>query len=258
LKTRQFSLLLRGGKGKQKNARGKMNLFYATEIAEGLLRLDADEAHHCAQVLRYKPGDELYATDGQGGFFRARLIETSKKQCLAQAEETQREYGRRPFRLHLGIAPTKNISRLEWLLEKATEIGIDEITPLQCEHSERARLRPERLEKILLSATKQSLKAYLPRLNELVPLKQFLAEQRGASGQQFIAHLGEGVKGHLKHNYQPGQDVCILVGPEGGFSTAEILASQEAGFLPVSLGPGRLRTETAGLVACAALNLLNE
>ena len=235
-----------------------MNLFYTTTIHDGFLQLAEEEAHHCFQVLRRKSGDVIYATDGQGGFYRAVIEEIGKKNCLARIEEAQYEYGRRPFHLHLALAPTKNINRLEWLLEKAVEIGIDEITPLVCEHSERVQIRNSRLEKILLSAMKQSLKAYLPRLNELTAIKPFLALQRLASGQKFIAYLGPDTKGQLKHNYQPPQNVCILIGPEGDFSALEVQASQDAGFLPVSLGPSRLRTETAGLVACHTINLLNE
>jgi 16S rRNA (uracil1498-N3)-methyltransferase len=145
---------------------------------------------------------------------------------------------------------------LEWLLEKATEIGIDEITPVYCAHSERRVVKPARLEKVLLSATKQSLKAYLPRLQPMVPFTDFL---KGAPSQaeKYIAYLGQGVKGSLKDNYRPGTDVCILVGPEGGFSPEEADAAIAKGFQPVSLGPSRLRTETAGLVAVHTIQLMN-
>ncbi len=233
-----------------------MNLFYTTAIQGELAHLPEEEARHCVQVLRHREGDSIYIVDGNGGFYKATIVETGKKSCLAHIEEQQQEYGRRNFRLHLGIAPTKNISRMEWLLEKVTEMGIDAITPLLCEHSERRKLRTGRLNKILLSAMKQSLKAYLPQLNELTSFPAFL--RQAEASEKYLAYLGEGVKGSLKDNYRPGNSVCILIGPEGGFSEAEAASARDAGFLAVSLGPGRLRTETAGLVACHTINLLNQ
>ncbi len=237
---------------------GLMNLFYTTDIHKGLLALPEEEARHCIQVLRHKVGDIIHIVDGQGGFYKAEIVEAGKKKCIARQLESQYSFGRRPFYLHLAIAPTKNIDRLEWFLEKATEIGVDEITPILCEHSERRQLRHDRLEKVLLAAMKQSLKAFLPRLNELAPLSALLRQEASQEGRKFIAYLGEGVIGHLKDNYRAGENVCILIGPEGDFSPAEASASQEAGFLPVSLGPSRLRTETAGLAACHIVNLINE
>lgn len=237
-----------------------MNLFYATAISEGFAVLPEEEARHCIQSLRHRVGDTIYVTDGKGGFYETRITEAGKKQCVAHIEKAVQDYGRRNHYLHLAIAPTKNINRLEWFLEKATEIGIDEITPLVSEHSERRQLRPARLEKILLSAMKQSLKAYLPKLNDLAGFSEFIQRPVpvGEGTGRYIAYLGQGVKGHLKDNYQPGRGVCLLVGPEGGFSEAEARAAVAAGFTPVSLGPGRLRTETAGIVACHTINLLNE
>ena len=145
---------------------------------------------------------------------------------------------------------------MEWLLEKATEIGLDTFTPLLCSHSERRVLKMERLEKIVLSAAKQSVKAYFPQLNPLIGFDDFLAET-DREADRFIAYLGKGVKGALKQNYKAGQDVCLLIGPEGGFSPQEAEAAAEAGFTPVSLGESRLRTETAALVACHTIHLLN-
>ncbi len=235
-----------------------MNLFYTTAISEGLAVLPEEEARHCLQALRHRVGDTIYITDGKGGFYEAEITEAGKKSCTARIARATQEYGRRSCRLHLAIAPTKNLARLEWFLEKAAEIGIDEITPLLCEHSERRRLRPERLEKVLLAAMKQSLKAYLPRLNDMAGFREFISRPLPEGARGYVATLGEGVKGHLKDNYQAGQDVCILIGPEGGFSEAEAAAAVAAGYLPVSLGAGRLRTETAGVVACHIINLLNE
>ena len=215
-----------------------------------------EEARHCIQVLRHRAGDEVYLIDGQGGFYRGVIAEAEKKHCVVQIEEAQQQYGKRPFRIHLAVAPTKNNSRLEWLLEKATEVGIDEITPVHCAHSERRVVKPARLEKVLLSATKQSLKAYLPQLHPMLPFTDFL-DTLPSVGERYIAYLGGGVKGSLKDNYRPGTDVCILVGPEGGFSPEEADAAIAKGFQPVSLGPSRLRTETAGLVAVHTIQFMN-
>ncbi len=235
-----------------------MNLFYTTDIRDGLLTLSEEESRHCVQVLRHKPGDVIHIVDGRGGLYVAEILETGRKRCIARQLEARQGYGRRPFYLHLAIAPTKSIDRLEWFLEKAAEFGVDEVTPVLCERSERRQLRIDRLEKVLLAAMKQSLKAYLPRLNELTPLPDLLKQQAGGEGARYIAYLGESVKGHLKDNLRPGENVCILIGPEGDFSEAEARACMDAGFLPVSLGPSRLRTETAGLAACHIANLINE
>ena len=235
-----------------------MNLFYTSSINGHLATLPEEEARHCIQALRHKVGDLIYLTDGKGGMYEARIVETGKKKCLAEIEKALPPNGRRNHFLHLAIAPTKNIARLEWFLEKATEIGIDEVTPFIGEHSERRKLREGRLEKVLAAAMKQSLKAYLPKLNSLCSFREFIHQPMEQGIQKFIAYLGEGVKGHLKDNYQPGRGVCILIGPEGGFSLQEVQEAIAAGFVPVSLGPSRLRTETAGIVACHTVNLLND
>lgn len=235
-----------------------MNLFYTTDIKDGLATLPEEEARHCIQALRHKQGDTIHITDGKGGLFEARIVEAGKKSCAASIQRNLPAGIRRNHYLHIAIAPTKNIARLEWFLEKATEIGIDEITLLITEHSERRKLRPERLEKILVSAMKQSLKTYLPRLNDLVQFDEFIRRPVEQGIQKYIAYLGPGVKGSLKGNYLPGCGVCILIGPEGGFSPGEAQAAADAGFQPASLGPSRLRTETAGIVACHTINLLNE
>lgn len=235
-----------------------MNLFYTTTINDKLASLPEDEARHCLQALRHKVGDTIYITDGKGNLFEARIVEAGKKKCSAFLEKTMPAAIPRNHYLHLAIAPTKNITRLEWFLEKATEIGIDEITLLVSEHSERRKLRLDRLEKILVSAMKQSLKANLPRLNDRVGFQEFIRQPLEPGMEKYMAYLGPGVKGPLKDNYQAGRSVCILVGPEGGFSPAEAQAALSAGFIPVSLGPSRLRTETAGIVACHTINLLNQ
>ncbi|MCB0624332.1 MAG: 16S rRNA (uracil(1498)-N(3))-methyltransferase [Saprospiraceae bacterium] len=233
-----------------------MNLFYTPHIHTGQAILAEEEARHCVQVLRHRPGDAVRVVDGRGGFYEGVLEQAGKRECVIRIEREWQEWGRRPYRLHLAVAPTKSIDRFEWFLEKAVEIGVDEISPLLCEHSERRQLRVDRLQKVALSAMKQSLKAYLPEVNELRSFSQFLRELEG-DGQRFIAHCREGDKASLKDNYRPGSDVIILVGPEGDFSEEEIRQAGEAGFEPVHLGESRLRTETAGVVACHTIYLLN-
>ncbi|MEQ8704579.1 MAG: 16S rRNA (uracil(1498)-N(3))-methyltransferase [Phaeodactylibacter sp.] len=233
-----------------------MNIFFTDQVQGETAELPEEEARHCVQVLRFKAGDPIRFIDGQGGFYEGIVAETGKKRCRIRIVSRVGNYGQRPYRVHLAVAPTKNISRMEWLLEKATEIGLDTFTPLLCEHSERRVLKLQRLEKIALSAAKQSVKAFLPQLNPLVPFDAFLQQPAGEAGR-YIAYLGNGVKGSLKQNYMPGQDVCLLIGPEGGFSPKEAEAAVKAGFTPVALGESRLRTETAALVACHTVHLLN-
>jgi len=194
--------------------------------------------------------------DGKGGFYEAEIVEAHHKGCVLSVIEKKTDFGKKDFHLHMAIAPTKNIDRFEWFLEKCTEIGIDEITPLLSEHSERKVIKPERLEKILVSAMKQSVKAYLPKLNELTLLNDFLKHE--TSADKFIAHCNPGDKNHLKNIIQPKQDALILIGPEGDFSVDEVEAAKEHGFAEISLGEARLRTETAGVVACHIVNLANE
>ncbi|MCK4677807.1 MAG: 16S rRNA (uracil(1498)-N(3))-methyltransferase, partial [Bacteroidales bacterium] len=153
-----------------------MNLFYAPDLTSGVYHLNKDESRHCIKVLRLNTGDALHITNGRGTLIEAKLIEPDPKKCIVEILNTQKKFGGKNYRLHIAVAPTKNISRFEWFLEKATEIGIDEITPLICEHSERKVVKPERLEKILIGAMKQSLKAYLPVLNEAVNFSDFISQ----------------------------------------------------------------------------------
>jgi 16S rRNA (uracil1498-N3)-methyltransferase len=234
-----------------------MQLFYSTNIDGTTVTLEGDEARHCRQVLRKQPGDQIQVVDGIGGFYTVELTELNKKECLGHIVHSQQAYGQRSFHLHIAIAPTKNIARLEWFLEKCTEMGIDEITLLLCDHSERRKVRLDRLERILVAAMKQSIKAYLPKLNDLTPFNTFLTEQ-AFSAKRYLAHCQEGEKVTLKNNYAPNTDVCILIGPEGDFSPAEIEAAMANGFQGLSLGASRLRTETAGMVACHSINFIND
>ncbi len=231
-----------------------MYLFYTKNIEGDLAFLEDEEARHCVQVLRRKPGDAVSFVDGLGTFYEGNIIEVSKKSCVIQINDRKSE-PERGFRVHVAIAPTKNNDRFEWFLEKATEIGIDEITPLRCEHAERKRIRLDRLEKILIAAMKQSLKATLPKLNELIDFADFIANAK--ADQQFIAHLGEEPTPHLQDACQPQRSVLVLIGPEGDFSPAEIELALKSQYASVSLGDSRLRTETAGVVACHIVNLKN-
>ena len=208
-----------------------MNLFYAPDILQ-TLTLPEEESQHCAKVLRMKAGEHIHIIDGVGGLYEAEILESHPKRTQVSIINEQHEYGRRPFRLHLAVAPTKNIDRFEWFVEKATEIGFDELTPLCCRYSERKVIKPERIEKILVSAAKQSLKAYVPRLNPMITVKEFIVQNSspelgGAqlstlNSQLFIAHCYDQPKQHLFHACQPAKDVIVMVGPEGDFSEEEV------------------------------------
>jgi 16S rRNA (uracil1498-N3)-methyltransferase len=216
----------------------------------------SNATHRETPVVKIKFVYNRELIDGKGGFFTAKIIEPNPKKCMVEIVETKKDYKKRNHHLHIAIAPTKNNDRLEWFLEKATEIGIDEITPIVCEHSERKVIKPERLEKILISAMKQSIKAYKPQLNELVRYMDFIKQP--FAGEKFIAHCEDHEKSFLKNRYTVGRDVLILIGPEGDFSPAEIELALQNQFKEISLGNSRLRTETAGVVACHTINLLNE
>lgn len=233
-----------------------MQLFYVREITGNEIVLDESESKHAIRVLRLNAGDKVQVVDGAGGFYTAEITGPHPKKCKLIVLDARKDFGRRSFRLHIGIAPTKNNDRFEWFLEKATEIGIDEITPLLCEHSERKTIKPDRLEKILISAMKQSVKYWLPKLNPLIPLNEFLQINDGS--QKFIAHCNEGEKAHLKDEIKKGKNVTLLIGPEGDFSLNEVEQARAAGFREISLGSSRLRTETAGVAGCHIVNLVNE
>ncbi|MBC9795500.1 16S rRNA (uracil(1498)-N(3))-methyltransferase [Sinomicrobium weinanense] len=234
-----------------------MNLFYSPDISEEESRFvfDREESRHIAKVLRKKEGDHIHLTNGKGWIFEAEIILADIKHCTARitgkTQQPPRTYG-----LHLAVAPTKMNDRYEWFLEKATEIGIDEITPVICDHSERTKIKPERLERIIQSAMKQSLSAYLPKVNPAMPLHKFL--QRQTEGQVFIAHCEEEERFLLKQKITPGQNITVLIGPEGDFSGKEIALAKDKGYIPVSLGNTRLRTETAAIVACHTVALMNQ
>lgn len=210
------------------------------------------------QVLRHQVGDTIHWVDGRGTLLSGRILEATKRNCIMEVTDRREHYDKRPFYFHLAVAPTKQIDRVEWLLEKATEIGVDEITLLRCAHSERKQVRLDRLEKILISAMKQSLKAYLPKLNDLTLFTEFV-ERPTKDVSACIAYVDTAdPPEHLQRYCRAGERVCVLIGPEGDFHPAEVELALQKGFHPVSLGPSRLRTETAAVVACTIANLANQ
>jgi 16S rRNA (uracil1498-N3)-methyltransferase len=233
-----------------------MHIFYTPEISGNTYTLDETESKHCVRVLRLEQGEEITLVDGRGGFFTAEITDPNPKRCVVKVTKSELNFGLRSFQVHVAIAPTKNIERIEWFLEKATEIGINRVTPLLCRYSERKEIKADRLEKVMVSAMKQSLKAYLPQLDQMAKFNDFISQP--FDGQKFIAHCDEQHRDLLKKMVIPNQNYLILIGPEGDFSSEEIESAIKAGFHPVSLGDSRLRTETAGVVACHTLNLLNE
>ena len=233
-----------------------MHIFYTPELSGKTYTLDETESKHCVRVLRLEKGDEITMVDGRGGFFTAEIADPNPKRCAVYVVKSELNFGLRKFQVQVAIAPTKNIERFEWFLEKSTEIGIDRVTPLLCHHSERKEIKHDRLEKVMVSAMKQSLKAYLPQLDELTKFADFI--RRPFNGQKFIAHCEEQHRELLKNAIKPAGNYLILIGPEGDFSLEEIEMAIQAGFQPVSLGESRLRTETAGVVACHTFNLLSE
>jgi 16S rRNA (uracil1498-N3)-methyltransferase len=234
-----------------------MQLFYNPNIDEQTenFSFDKEESRHIIKVLRRKDSDILHVTNGKGLLFETEITLASDIKCLV-AVRTVKKTPEPKYHLHLAVAPTKMNDRFEWFLEKATEIGIQEITPIFCDRSERKSINLERFEKIVLSALKQSNETYLPKLNQAVSFKDFVKQE--VSGMKVIAHCEETDKTSLKQILQPNQDVTIMIGPEGDFSEKEIALALENNFKPVALGATRLRTETAAVVACHSVVFFNE
>ena len=220
------------------------------------MELPQEEAGHCLRVLRMKEGDTLRITDGKGSFYNAVISAAQGKRCMVHIESEEHQELLWSGHLHVAMAPTKLMDRNEWFVEKAVEIGVDEITFLKTEHSERDVIKMERIEKIAVSAMKQSQKATLPVLNGMTSFRSFI--ERGFEGDKFIAHCEPGSKVLLQDAVVPGHDTVVLIGPEGDFSPAEIEMALQAGFKPISLGPSRLRTETAALVSVHIMNLAGQ
>ncbi|WP_430468054.1 16S rRNA (uracil(1498)-N(3))-methyltransferase [Winogradskyella ouciana] len=233
-----------------------MQLFYNPNISENdsLFSFDKDESRHIVKVLRKKVGDQLHITNGKGWLFEAELISADAKHCYVDITSKSLQ-PKRNFHLHLAVAPTKMNDRYEWFLEKATEIGIEEITPIICDNSERKVVKLERFERIIQSAMKQSLQCYLPKLNAPMSFQDFVNQE--FSGQKFIAHCEETDKKSLKSELKTDEDCILLIGPEGDFSVKEIEMALAANYIPVTLGDTRLRTETAAITACHSIAFVN-
>ena len=232
-----------------------MQLFYLENPNEEI-ELSTEESKHIRKVLRKNEKDILNFTDGKGHLLVGEIISTKNKKTRVKIIKKEKKEKQHNYYLHIAIAPTKNIDRFEWFLEKATEIGVDEITPIICDHSERKTIKEERCKRILLSAMKQSLKFYTPRINEVISLKEFLRKDYQAS--KYIAHCEEGEEGEeAKTNLKKENtdNSLILIGPEGDFSTNEIKLAITKKFKPITLGNCRLRTETAGIIATHTINL---
>jgi 16S rRNA (uracil1498-N3)-methyltransferase len=234
-----------------------MQLFYTPDIepTHPQYFLSEEESKHCIRVLRLEAGAEVQLIDGRGGLYTAQIKDAHPKRTILQITNVITAFNKRNHYLHIAIAPTKNIERLEWFLEKATEIGIDEISLIICQRSERKEAKTDRLNKIITSAIKQSLKAYHPVLNEPQPYGKFIAQQ--FDGQKFIAHCEKGDKANLSDGLQKQSRYLILIGPEGDFTPNEIDDALQNGFKAITLGESRLRTETAALEACFEINFLN-
>lgn len=229
-------------------------LFYQPQISDNIHHLDPEESRHCIKVLRRKRGDEINITDGKGYFYTATIKDDNPHQCSFSITGKSQETAR-PFNIHIAVAPTKNIDRMEWFVEKAVEFGIDRITFLECRHSERVSLKIERMQRVAISAMKQSLKANLPVLEALKPFNEFIL--RPEQAEKFICFIDDTNPPHLLHAATAGKHACVLIGPEGDFSAQELDLALRQGYRKVSLGKSRLRTETAALAACHIINLLN-
>lgn len=234
-----------------------MQLFYNTNINETTenFSFDKEESKHIIKVLRKKDSDILYVTNGLGYLFKTEITLASDNKCTVKIISFEKSAPSK-FHLHLAVAPTKMNDRFEWFLEKATEIGIHEITPIICDRSERKVINNERFDKIILTALKQSNELFLPKLNEAMSFKEFIKQKQ--EGLNFIAHCEETDKKTLKSVLEPNKNITLLIGPEGDFTEKEIELALNANYIPVSLGNTRLRTETAAIVACHSVVFVNE
>lgn len=235
-----------------------MELFFSTDIEGGICRLDKDESGHCIKVLRHRCGDEISVIDGAGTLYRCRITSDSPKSVESIVLSHEEDWGGHPYKLHLAVCPTKNNDRYEWFAEKACEIGVNNIHPIIGEHSERRIFKTARLEKILISAAKQSLKASVPEVSEPISVKEFISSMKDEPGMlKMIAYCFENEnipRRSIKEVLEgfDGTDIAVMIGPEGDFSRSEAEAALEAGFIPVHLGNSRLRTETAAVTAAEA------
>ena len=234
-----------------------MHRFYAPDITETLLLPEAESAH-AVRVLRLAEGDEVEVVDGRGNLYECRISLAHSKKCGVEIVRHIAVPNHWHGTITVAVAPTKNLDRMEWMAEKATEMGIDRITPLLCRHSERKELKTERLRKILVSAMKQSLKAAMPQLDEMTAIARVIADE-SLPPQRYIAYCDEATeRRQFEACYRPGEDVVVMIGPEGDFSPEEVKLAIEHGFVPVTFGNSRLRTETAALYAVAAAHALKQ
>ena len=232
-----------------------MIIFYSPEIA-ACQELTEEDSGHAVRVLRHKEGDNVVVVDGVGNFYEAHIVSAHPKHCAVEIDKVTAENHWNYF-VELAVAPTKNLDRMEWFIEKATEMGIDRFVPLKCRFSERKELKTERIKKIAISAMKQSLKATLPQIEEMIDIKTYLRED--FDGQKFIAHcIKDAPRKLLSKEIKPGAKVRVLIGPEGDFSEEEIQMALANGYVPVSLGEQRLRTETAALASVHSIHVINE
>lgn len=236
-----------------------MQLFFADNLDSDFYTLSEEESKHCIKVLRMRQDDLLHLTDGRGLMATARITDPDPRHCQVMIETRQYDYQRREKRLIVAVAPTKNTARIEWFIEKAVELGIDGIVPIVCDHSERVVIRQERLDKIVVTAMKQSLKAFKPEVKSPISLKQYLTsdEVQHFDGLKLIAHCEGDQRNPINQVLMPGKDVIMLIGPEGDFSPQEIQLALQQGFIPVTLGNCRLRTETAALYAVVASSFVD-
>ena len=236
-----------------------MQLFYAPDITPPLYTLSEEESKHCVRVLRLGRGDTLHITDGRGNLFCCQITDDNPKRCTVRVTTTQAQWEPLPYRLVMAVAPTKNADRFEWFLEKATEVGVSAIVPLETEHSERRVFKPERGERVITAAMKQSLKAYRPTLRPLTPFGE--AAAMPFEGRKFIAHCAPAQspagKAYLARALRPGETATVFIGPEGDFSPGEIAFALANGFEEITLGRQRLRTETAALAAVVMASVVN-
>lgn len=233
-----------------------MHIFYSPDIRSNNYILNEQESRHCSKVLRLMTGDRINLVDGIGGYYLGEILDSNFKRTEVKIIETCKEYKKRNYYLHIAIAPTKQNERFEWFLEKATEIGIDEISPIRCEHSERTVIKTGRFEKVLVTAMKQSEQAYLPKINDIREFKEVI---NGSTEQhRYMAHCHTEIETFSFRDYIAKQSVLVVIGPEGDFSTNEVEFALQNGFSSLSLGANRLRTETAGVVACHSISFLND
>ena len=232
-----------------------MQLYYSTNIIDDIIILSEDEAHHCLTVLRKRRGDTIDVVDGKGGWYKAIIEDENIKECNLKIISQKNNYGEKKHHIHIAIAPTKSHDRLEWFIEKTVEIGIQEITFLDTGNSNRKDVKMSRINKVALSAMKQSFKAYIPQVNPIIAINDFITASN--FDNKYIGCFEEG-RALLQNIAKPNQEYCVIIGPEGDFSLDEIDFAKEYGFQTISLGSSRLRTETAGVAACHILNIINE